>query len=296
MVISLLNSTAVSKPIIVVYPESALPLTVYSRNKIVEELAGMVPENHYLITGAIRTESAEPRSNEQRYFDSKSNWLYPNRPIRREKRNYYNSVVAVDSNGKLIDYYDKVHLVPIGEYIPFSSFLKRFNIEAVVQHYTGLSAGEVRKGLKIPGVPNAAPLVCYEIIFPGRVIPETGKADWIVNVTNDAWLGDTPGSFQHFDQTRMRAIEEGVPAIRAANTGISAIIDANGIVRHQIDINERGVIEDFLPAIKSTEMFEISRKYGFFTMLLISGLLVFGTSTLRPKTSSKSYNVINANE
>ncbi len=265
------SPTENSKPTIVVFPEAALPLQVRPNVTIVGQLIDMVPKNHYLITGAVRGEFRD------------------NKPL------FYNSVFALDSKGKILDFYDKVHLVPLGEYMPFPSILEKFNIHALVQHYTGLVAGEVRKELKIPGVPNSAPLVCYEIIFPGRVLPETAEADWIVNVTNDSWLGDTGGSYQHFDQARMRAIEEGVPIVRAANTGISAIVDANGIIRKQLKINEPGVIEDYLPATKSTEMFAVTRKYGHFAMVIVAGLLIFGTSKLRTKNSSKTFNIIDEN-
>ena len=253
---------------VVIYPEAALPALFSQKSGQIEKMSELIPDNHFLITGAVRKE------------------------LRDGKNHFYNSMFAFDSEGVIQDYYDKVHLIPLGEYIPFQSTLERFGIRALTRFYSSLTAGEIRKDLHIPGIPIASPVICYEITFPGAVMPVTAKAEWIINITNDSWIGTTPGTYQHFEQTRMRAIEEGVPAIRAANTGISGIIDSNGRVRELLAINEIGYIEGYLPAIHSTEMFQATRNYGFFGMLLIAIALCFSKSLIGNRNSTKFSNNI----
>ena len=113
--------------------------------------------------------------------------------------------------------------------------------------------------MSLPGLPPFGPLICYEIIFPGAVTEPGNRPDWLLNVTNDAWYGDSPGPRQHFHQARLRAVEEGLPLVRAANTGISAIIDANGRIVASLDVNKVGVVDGELPAPRPPTVYS---RYG----------------------------------
>jgi apolipoprotein N-acyltransferase len=161
----------------------------------------------------------------------------------------YNSIYAIDDSGEIRAAYDKVHLVPFGEYLPFSPLLRALGLKQVIALPGGFSPGQARRTLSLPGAPPFAPLICYEIIFPDAVIaPGATRPEWLLNVTNDAWYGETPGPYQHFEQARVRAVEEGLPLVRAANSGISAIVDPHGRVLATLALDEVGVVDGGLPA------------------------------------------------
>ncbi|MBV8700195.1 MAG: apolipoprotein N-acyltransferase, partial [Bradyrhizobium sp.] len=106
----------------------------------------------------------------------------------------------------------------------------------------------VHNTLEIPGAPRALPLICYEAIFPAEVATREGRPGWIINLTNDGWFGISTGPYQHMQQARLRAIEQGLPLVRAANTGISAVVDPVGRVVAQLDLGSEGVLDSRLPA------------------------------------------------
>ena len=145
----------------------------------------------------------------------------------------------VGPDGAISATYDKAHLVPFGEYLPFQNFLESIGLEQLTRVRGGFSAGPRLRTLSIPGLPPAAPLVCYEAIFPGEVIPEGPRPSWMLNVSNDAWFGLTPGPYQHFLQARLRTIEEGLPLVRATNNGISAVIDPLGRIVNMLPLGQR---------------------------------------------------------
>ena len=152
---------------------------------------------------------------------------------------YYNSVVALGSEAGR---YDKRHLVPFGEFIPFRSWIP---IPKITVGTVDFSRGSVRHSLTLPGLPPIKPLICYEAIFPE--MSEGAYPAWILNITNDAWFGDSPGPYQHLAMSRVRAVEQGVPLIRVANTGMSAVIDSYGRVLKRLPLNTRGIIDTALP-------------------------------------------------
>jgi apolipoprotein N-acyltransferase len=160
----------------------------------------------------------------------------------------YNSLYLFGPGGALPLVYDKFHLVPFGEYVPFARFLNRLGISQLVVG-EGFSAGDHPHLLQVPGAPPVSPLICYEVIFPHAVTdPAAPRPGWLVNITDDAWFGPWAGPRQHFLIARVRAIEEGLPIARAANTGISAVIDGNGRVRAALALNRMGVVDAPLPA------------------------------------------------
>ena len=139
---------------------------------------------------------------------------------------YFNSIEIVGRNGLSAEHYDKQHLVPFGEYMPFENLLEKARITQFVDIPGGFEPGAGRRVLRIPGLPDAMPLVCYEAIFPieiGDLFSGAERPRWLLNVTDDAWFGQTPGPYQHFAQARLRAIELGAPLVRDANSGISAV-------------------------------------------------------------------------
>jgi apolipoprotein N-acyltransferase len=180
-----------------------------------------------LITGAARPPETVP----------------PSAPVRRA----YNSIYVIDHDGSVLSVYDKVHLVPFGEYLPFQDFLERLGLMQLTKVQGGFIPGDRRRALNVPRAPNFAPLVCYEIIFPGEAVPRGERAEWMLNLTNDGWFGISPGPYQHFQQARLRAIEEGLPVVRAANTGISAVVDPLGRVVRALPLGTEGVLDSGLP-------------------------------------------------
>jgi len=159
----------------------------------------------------------------------------------------YNSIYAIDHTGTIAAVYDKVHLVPFGEYLPFQAILDRLGLQALTEQRGGFLAGDRHRLIAIPGAPAALPLICYEIIFPDDAVPSGRRPGWIVNVTNDGWFGISSGPYQHFQQARVSAIEEGLPLARAANTGISAVVDPLGRIINALPLGREGVIDAPLP-------------------------------------------------
>ncbi|HZT48665.1 MAG TPA: apolipoprotein N-acyltransferase, partial [Hyphomicrobiaceae bacterium] len=149
----------------------------------------------------------------------------------------------------LVGLYDKTHLVPFGEYLPLQGLLRSVGLGWLVGMRGGFDTGVTpRPLLSAPGLPPAAPLICYEAIFPAAVVQGPQRPGLLLNVTNDGWFGDTTGPRQHLHQARVRAVEEGLPLLRAANNGVSAAIDGYGRILARLDLDVRGVIDVPLPA------------------------------------------------
>ena len=217
-----------------VWPESAFPFILSRDAEALSAIGAALPPKTTLITGAARLEAGPPR------------------PDGRPKPLYYNAVQVVGSGGSITDSYDKVHLVPFGEFLPMQSLLEALGVPRFVDVPGGFEAGSDRRLLTVPGLPPVAAIVCYEAIFSGEVVPADAAARGIrpgllLNVTNDAWFGFTPGPYQHFAQARLRAIEEGLPLVRSASTGISAIVDAHGRIRSALPVGAETVIDGTLP-------------------------------------------------
>lgn len=230
---------------VLIWPESAFPF-VYEREPwAAEAIATVLPSNVTLVTGAVRYDFPPPG----------------------QRSPFFNSVRVMDHRGRVLENTDKVHLVPFGEYLPFQPELEALGIEQLTRVRGGFSSGAALSALRIPGLPLASPLVCYEIIFPGKVVPEGPRPAWLLNLTNDAWFGLTPGPYQHFAQARMRAVEEGLPLVRAANTGISAIVDPVGRIVASRDLGHEGLVDGPLP--KSLETVSVAAKLGGTVVLVL---------------------------
>jgi apolipoprotein N-acyltransferase len=171
----------------------------------------------------------------------------------------------------VIGVYDKFHLVPFGEYVPFASVLNRVGVTKLTRGEAGFSAGEGPQTFAIPGAPPAGPLICYEILFPGAVVGAQ-RPGWFVNVTDDSWFGPSTGPYQHLLTARVRAIEEGIPVARAANTGISAVIDPLGRTKATLPLDEIGALDAPLPAAIAPTPYARFGDAGFWLLLVAFGL------------------------
>ncbi len=156
----------------------------------------------------------------------------------------YNSLVALDADGDIVGAFDKVHLVPFGEYMPFRDIV---GLGKLTEGTVDFRPGPGLRTLRLPGLPPVGPLICYEVIFPGAVAAANDRPDWLLNLTNDGWYGYSSGPFQHFAAARLRAVEEGLPLVRVANTGISAIIDPLGRIVASLGLEQTGIVDGPLP-------------------------------------------------
>ena len=217
-----------------IWPESPFPFILSRDPDALEAIANAVPDSTVLVTGAARAEQ-----------DAEMGPGHPGRV------HYFNAIQVVGPGGTILDSYDKVHLVPFGEYLPLDGILRSLGITNFVHIPGGFDPGSRRRLLDVPGLPPVAPQICYEAIFSGEVLPEgaaAAKAGVMLNVTNDGWFGKTAGPYQHLAQARLRAVEEGLPLIRAANTGISAIVDPYGRITARLPLGAVGVLDGSLPA------------------------------------------------
>jgi apolipoprotein N-acyltransferase len=231
-----------NQTLVIIWPETAVPFLVANDPDVRQIIAGALPQRAILLTGTVRAEYG---------------------PDRRLVR-VFNSLVVVDPAGEVRGVADKVHLVPFGEYMPLSGLLPI----RLVQGGMDFTPGASLQPLRALTVPSFGPLICYEVIFPAQVVPRD-RPDWLVNVTNDAWFGISAGPWQHLAAARMRAVEEGLPLARAAQTGISAVFDARGRDVAQTALGEAGVLRAPLPAPREPTPFA---RFGLLISAILSAL------------------------
>lgn len=184
----------------------------------------------------------------------------------------FNTLVLLDQAGAVTARYNKHHLVPFGEYIPYADWLSGLGISALAaENLFGFSAGTGPELIRAAGIPPFLPLICYEAIFPDAMQAPAGRAEWLVQITNDAWFGTVTGPYQHLAQARMRAIEQGLPLARAANTGISAMIDPYGRITHEIKLGEAGYVDAPLAAALQPTIYS---RFGDLPALVAAALLI----------------------
>jgi len=253
-----------------IWPESAFPFLLADHPEARAAIGDMLPPGAVLITGAARGEALTPGGR-------------PNR--------FYNSMQVVNHDGRITAVYDKSHLVPFGEYLPLSGLLDSLGLRQFVHIPGGFTAGAPGGSLEVPGFPPVTPLICYEAIFPGFG-PARGARGAIVNVTNDGWFGQTPGPWQHLSQARLRAIEQGLPLVRVANTGISVVVDSWGRTNTFLPLGKIGYADSTLPSALPPTAYAQSGDL-FFVLLLI---FCFGCSAFagrRPDPATDSRQLVN---
>ena len=244
------NTEQTDTPTFIIWPETALSYRILNSAKAVEDIRSMLRsynQSSTLLTGMLR-------------FD-------------KEDSSYTNSLIAIERNGNISNIYDKHHLVPFGEYMPFQKWIP---LAPIVQ-FKGFTRGEGLKVMETTAGLKYSPLICYEIIFPGRSVPKHGSTDFIVNVTNDAWYGQSAGPYQHLTQALFRAIETGVPVIRSANTGFSAVISPYGRVAGQTELFSTNAQNHALPQKRNLpeglKLFKHTFATLFLLVLISAGIL-----------------------
>lgn len=233
-----------------IWPESSFPYLLTQRRDALAAIGAMLPEGTSLVTGAARAESLGSNGNAF----------------------VFNSVYIINGEGEIISAADKTHLVPFGEYVPFQSFIGKLGIEQLANQDGGFEPGSSRRLLSTGIGPRFLPLICYEIIFSGSLWNGAERPGWIVNLTNDAWFGNTPGPYQHSRQSILRGIEEGLPVVRVANSGISGVYDAYGRAIDELPLGRAGIIDAQLPRALPITLFA---QYGAFLHWIVFGIFLF---------------------
>jgi apolipoprotein N-acyltransferase len=233
----------------VIWPEAAPPLLMLEQPEALKVVGDILPGRAVLLTGVVRREPAQPHSR------------------------FFNGMAVINGKGTVLATYDKAHLVPFGEYLPLESFLESLGITKITGGNGGYSVGPGVQTLTLPSGPPFGPLICYEIIFPAAVADPAARPQWLVNMTDDSWFGPWVGPYQHLGIARVRAVEEGLPVARAANTGVSAIIDPYGRIVASLDLNERGIIDGILPKALPVTFYGQFGDVLFFVFLLLTAIV-----------------------
>ena len=246
------QSTGVRDASILIWPESAFPFFLTREADAMAQIAELLPKGTVLITGSVRA---------------------PDLPPGVKVTRAYNSIYVIDHDGNVLSVYDKLHLVPFGEYLPFQDWMEKLGFVQLTKVIGGFIPGALRRPMEIPGAPRMLPLICYEAIFPGDVASREDRPGWIVNLTNDAWFGISTGPYQHLQQARLRAIEQGLPVVRAANSGISAVIDPLGRIVARLGLGVEGVLDSSLPSAIAPTIY--ARNGDIPAALIVAAALIF---------------------
>ena len=221
------QSTGVPDATILIWPESAFPFFLAREADAMAQIATLLPKGTVLLTGSVRA---------------------PDQPPGTQITRAYNSVYLVDHDGSILSVYDKLYLVPFGEFLPLQDLMEKLGFVQLTKVQGGFIPGVRRRTMELPNAPRVLPLICYEAVFPGAIETRDDRPGWIVNLTNDGWFGISTGPYQHLQQARVRSIEEGLPLVRAANTGISAVIDPVGRIVARLGLGTEAVLDSALPS------------------------------------------------
>ncbi len=258
--LALTGSPAAVPPKLVIWPEAGAPPFLERDAAARRAIAAAIPRDAIALVGTVRTD-----------------------PPPLQPEHVWNSLEAIDAKGDILASYDKSHLVPFGEYVPLRSVLP---INKITPGTIDFSAGPGPRTIALAGVPPFSPLICYEAIFPGAVVDESDRPDWLLNITNDAWYGYTSGPFQHFAIARMRAVEEGLPLVRDGNNGISGVVDPYGRIVRKFALDGVGVLDAPLPAKLPPTLYAQIGDWGFAGLLL--ALLAFAAAPRLPRGRRRS--------
>ncbi|NCO03128.1 MAG: apolipoprotein N-acyltransferase [Alphaproteobacteria bacterium] len=259
-VLSAPQDDAPKKPTYIIWPETALGPNMVNSFAVKQRLQNLLQshaEGSVLLTGTMSIG-----------FDTDNTVQY------------YNNITAYNAQGQLQHLYNKSHLVPFGEYIPFQNLIPL----KPVAEFSGFEKGSGPITTTVNGLSFFSPFICYEVIFPGKVTANSGqRPEWLLNVTNDAWYGLSAGPHQHFAQSRMRSIEEGLPLVRSASTGISGLIDPMGRVLAHHDLMTSGLIISNLPQSIPPTLYSIWREIPYFIVLGFIALFSIISRIKRPQ-------------
>ena len=186
-------------------------------------------------------------------------------------------MVVLNNRLEIFSTYNKINLVPFGEFLPFEKTLSKFGLKKITHGYNSFSSGDERKLINLGVKFNEKliiPLICYEVIYPGKIKNKDQFPDLIINISEDAWFGQSIGPYQHFTKAVYRSIEEGVFIARSANKGISAFINPNGKVIKSLQTRESGNIQLNFPYFKSTTLFSNYGNKIFFLIILLYIFLI----------------------
>ena len=251
-----------------VWPESPFPFILSRQPEELAKIAALLPPGTSLVTGAAREE------------------VLPTSGGGRTRSDYYNAILVIARGGRVLDSYDKVHLVPFGEYLPFNALLRSLGLRNFVPVPGGFEPGRERRPLDVPGLPPASPLICYEAIFPGQVMTTASpRPRYFLNITNDGWFGVTTGPWQHLAQARLRTIEEGLPMARGAATGISAFIDPYGRITASLTLGNAGILDGSLSAALPPTLYARAGDWIFLAIVTIATLFSLAMRLVRSAPS-----------
>lgn len=252
--IKLSQAPGLDKVDFVIWGETATPFPLDMEPQYLEQITAAIPQNGYLLTGAVRYERGETEF----------------QPV--------NSMFVINKQGEIINYYDKSHLVPFGEYIPFRQYFPSW-IKPVTNTISDFVPGTGPKVIKVGNLPSFGALICYEIIFPNQIVDKNIRPNWLVNLTNDGWYGRSAGPYQHLVTTQLRAVEEGLSIIRAANTGISAAISPYGEIISSIALDEKAYVDISLPP--KLFLSTIYANFGNWLSLILCLINIIGAFLIR---------------
>jgi len=239
---------------LIIWPEAAMPFLPLNAPGALAAIGRLLADGAHLVSGALRIEESQAAPSGSR-------------------RRIHNSLMVFGHGGRLVSVYDKIHLVPFGEYLPLQTTLEAIGLEQLTRMRGGFDKGKSPRPLvRVPGLPPMGPLICYEAIFPGTIVQGSERPAFLLNVTNDGWFGQTTGPHQHLHQARLRAVEEGLAMLRVANNGISAVIDARGRMPHWLGLDEKGVIDSALPAAVAPPPYARYGDWIFAAMLSVGAI------------------------
>ncbi|MDR3526670.1 MAG: apolipoprotein N-acyltransferase [Rhizomicrobium sp.] len=252
-------SSAPGNPSIIIWPEAAPPFLLAEQPLALEEIAGLTKGRLGLMSGAVRRDFSSP-----------------------DHITYANSFFLFGPSGAILDIYDKSHLVPFGEYLPLEKTLTVLGLSKLTGIDGSFTPGKGPEAFALPGAGSVTPLICYEILFPDAVVGSK-RPDWFVNITDDSWFGPWAGPRQHLLVARVRAIEEGLPVVRDANTGISAIIDPFGRITQQLGLGKTGIVDGVLPAAIAVTPYSRIRSLAFWLLFCAITALTWALSQEKVK-------------